>query len=442
VNAHRLLPWAWLLLGLFSTGCLTVPALVQVYKAPETELSDVQYIEVETFKVAETVAKQSGENISGPLKNELQKSKRFIIVDRVALDHVRDLNKARKEGIVEPDATRSEPLRLRPPDAILRGNVVAYKCETSAAPSGARPKEVVHEVVYDPLSWAMQTLHGFRRDELIQLEGSVAITYQLLDARTGAIRTSGESIHTSRRLYLRPLASGGEQDRLLRELSHQCVQDVANKLVRHKVTELVVFARGSEPVEEGIRQARAGNWNRAQECWEAALARDPNDHAALFDLGLAYRAHLDQERAIECFRRCAEIHASPLYKLMVESEERVAREDRVNEIELASGSDKCNLGIAFARDGDWKRAEAVWRKAVAEQPNDHAAVYNLGLARREQGDLKEACALLAQAKDLNRTDRRYQQEWARVAARIPAEGAKPAEQGAIVPVSATVPAQP
>jgi len=419
-------------------GCQTVPALVQVYKPPETELSDVRFIEVETFNVAETVAKQSGENVSGPLKNELQKSKRFVVVDRVELKRVRELLDARKEGLLDPEKPTSEPLRLRTADAILRGNVVAYKCESSAAPTGARSGTVVHEVLYDPVSWVLHGIAGFRQDELVQLEGSVAITYQLVDGRSGIVRCSGEAIHSQRRLYVRQLASGGEQERLLRELMNQCVQDVVNKLVRHKTTEIQLFATGNEQVQEGIKHVRAGDWSKAQTCWESALARNPDNHAALFNLGLAFKAHLEFDRALECFRRAAGLSPCPLYTSTLEKETLQTRQERLNEIEFAVGGEKTNRGIAFARDGDWQLAEEVWHKAIQEQPNEHAAYFNLAIARREQGDLKEAVTYLTQANKIEATNALYRQELSRATARVSSEPGKLPTPETIVPVSAKI----
>ena len=54
---------------------------------------------------------------------------------------------------------------------------------------------------------------------------------------------------------------------------------------------------GSEHIQRGNGLARRGDWRAAQSAWQAALAANPNDDAALYNLGLACEAQRDYRKA-------------------------------------------------------------------------------------------------------------------------------------------------
>jgi tetratricopeptide (TPR) repeat protein len=402
---RRIMPVVGMLLVGFATGCSNLPVVVPVYKPPEAELTDIRTIEVENFSVAESVAKQSGENVSGPLKNELQKTKRFQVVDRVNLDRVRELKAAQAEGLVTPASTsnssNSKPIS---PDAVLRGNVVAYKCVVEQALSGARESEVVHQIVYDPITYSatqlLRKIKGFRQEELVSLEASVALTFQLVDTRTGLVRSSGEAMHSRRQLYWKPLANGGEQERLLRSLLQECVTDVVNKLTCHQQLEPVRLLEGSARVNEGITAAKSGDWQVARQAWEKAIEADPNDHIALYNLGHAYRATLEPEKSLNYFRKAYAIKSEPIYRNLIELAETEQTAGQLRELELLNGTAIVNRGITLARYGQWLEAERVWREALEQDPNNYPAARNLSLVRKQQGDQVEAAKYAALADKL------------------------------------------
>ena len=65
-----------------------------------------------------------------------------------------------------------------------------------------------------------------------------------------------------------------------------------------------------------------------------------------------------------------------------------------------------NDGNAWAASGDWEQATRRWHDALVSEPENHAALYNLGVAAEARGDLASAHALYQQAAEIQ-GDRRY-----------------------------------
>ena len=63
--------------------------------------------------------------------------------------------------------------------------------------------------------------------------------------------------------------------------------------------------------------------------------------------------------------------------------------EKTSDIELEDNS-ATKDGVKSAKEGDWKNAEASWRNAVANDPQNAAAWYNLGVAAEVAGRYEEA----------------------------------------------------
>lgn len=64
--------------------------------------------------------------------------------------------------------------------------------------------------------------------------------------------------------------------------------------------------------------------------------------------------------------------------------------------------------LLMTRDFNWKGAEAELRRAVELAPNDGDALYQLGIARASQGDLKQAVELTTHALKINPLDANWE----------------------------------
>lgn len=108
--------------------------------------------------------------------------------------------------------------------------------------------------------------------------------------------------------------------------------------------------------------SQEGKWAQAAAVYRTALESEPNDPAALNDLGVALAKSGDLNDAIDSYRKAAAL--SP---------------------RVAAVHD--NLGVALQKKGDAPGAVREFRAAVEVEPSDAQAHENLGLALENQGDL-------------------------------------------------------
>lgn len=64
-----------------------------------------------------------------------------------------------------------------------------------------------------------------------------------------------------------------------------------------------------------------------------------------------------------------------------------------------------NLGVLYANQGDYQKAEQAYQSALRLDPNDQTANFNLGLLKQTQGKLDDAKNYLAKAPDLRVPER-------------------------------------
>jgi tetratricopeptide (TPR) repeat protein len=65
---------------------------------------------------------------------------------------------------------------------------------------------------------------------------------------------------------------------------------------------------------------------------------------------------------------------------------------------LAVGSGNLRKGNQAAAEGDWQTARREWEMALRDNPDSHAAHYNLGVAAEVAGDLPAAAAAFREAQ--------------------------------------------
>jgi tetratricopeptide (TPR) repeat protein len=146
---------------------------------------------------------------------------------------------------------------------------------------------------------------------------------------------------------------------------------------------LGAVAAGFVPSDAAEAEFRLGHQKQQQtefsgaiECYERAIAIDPNYAAAYSNLGVVKQQIGRLREAIAHYRQALAI-------------------DR-NLAETAS-----NLGSALAEAGETEEAIAEYERALSLNPNCAEALINLGLLREEQGDVAEAVRLYEQAIQVN-----------------------------------------
>lgn len=149
---------------------------------------------------------------------------------------------------------------------------------------------------------------------------------------------------------------------------------------------------------------KAGRGKEAVERARAEVDAAPRDAERLFTLGLA-QTEEDVQAAIAIFRRVLDAtprHALARYNLALalnridRTEDAIAELQRVIEIDPRAEV-HYTLGVILRHRGEFDRAAAALRGAIAAQPDHAHAHYTLGSVLHLQGDLAAAAASLRRA---------------------------------------------
>jgi tetratricopeptide (TPR) repeat protein len=142
---------------------------------------------------------------------------------------------------------------------------------------------------------------------------------------------------------------------------------------------------------------------------EKVVTLDPEDHDALYQLGVAYEKNKDLEDAMSTYRKVIESqpdHAKAHYRVGFiclrrrEFEEAIKAFEEAQRLEPGSADILFRLGQAFDRLQKHERAVSFFNQAV-EIDSDHLPSYkNMALAYDSMNKHKEALACLKRALEL------------------------------------------
>ncbi|WP_242725733.1 tetratricopeptide repeat protein [Microcoleus vaginatus] len=165
-----------------------------------------------------------------------------------------------------------------------------------------------------------------------------------------------------------------------------------------------------------FRQHQRGDWENvfdrvAEALGAVAAAFVPSDSAdAEFRLGVDLQQQADFGGAIECYERAIAInpnYAAAHSNLGVVKQqagrlpEAIAHYRQALAIDGNLAETASNLGSALAEAGETEEAIAEYERALSLNPNCAEALINLGLLREEQGDVAEAISCYEQAIQVN-----------------------------------------
>lgn len=278
LSRGTLLGGLWLL-----SGCCQF-AMVRCWEPPGVDMSGIRSVAVVDF------TGPHGDELSAALTARLAASHSFTLVDPAELQA--DQHAICAEGTC--DAGWIQRARERGVDAVLVGEVTEYRCddELCEAAAGKRRTDISEGVTAAPQS-------------ALQREAVLTVSFRLLDARTGETRASQSTTHR----YRQDSQSSGKpllpRHEVLTQLADLCVEDFLADLTPHpqeaemKLARGGWYGRGATEVRGGNRQAEAGDWDAARDHWQAAVDRNPECDAALYNLALDAAHRQQYERAEE-----------------------------------------------------------------------------------------------------------------------------------------------
>jgi tetratricopeptide (TPR) repeat protein len=130
----------------------------------------------------------------------------------------------------------------------------------------------------------------------------------------------------------------------------------------------------------GILYAKRGRWSEARDALERAVALEPRDIDAWTNLGWLASEFKQLERAREAFSKALVL--DPQYG-------------------------RAHAGVAgvyVEAEGDYDKAIAAYRLALAVEPDNAAYLYDMGWAHYRKGSTDEALEILLRASALNPND--------------------------------------
>ena len=93
------------------------------------------------------------------------------------------------------------------------------------------------------------------------------------------------------------------QEELINQLTETCLEEFVRMLAPHRrpcemeLASCEFWVKGRQEVRAGTKWALAGDWSRAEENWRQAIAVNPHNHAALFNLSIAAARRQDYSTA-------------------------------------------------------------------------------------------------------------------------------------------------
>lgn len=270
------------LFSLLTSGCIRT-AVVKFWEPAAIDVSSLNQLAVLEFQGNE------GKSIAATLSSQLWENEFYTIVDPAPLSRELQLASYEEGGIHDVNFHEFlAPARAQGIDGVVMGEVVEYQCQDQqvrrvgmAISSGGTPNRS-----------GAGGIGGEFRENVVR-EGVVTISFRLIDVETGEIRAAHQVSHRytgDSEVVAGKLPSQAE---VLDGLTQKCLEEIVEMLAPHEATCRIqlatcdVWTRGRRDVKEGNRHAIEGDWELAEKQWQAAVDKEPRNHAALFNLAVA-----------------------------------------------------------------------------------------------------------------------------------------------------------
>ena len=294
--------------------------MINVKKPAQYNVSDIKRVAVFDF----AGPGNSGQMLATKFTNQLWKSQYFSLMERKELKKILDEHALQMSGIVN-DSTVVEFGKLIGVDGIIVGDVTAYDI------SDRRGREKVKEKVWkgdyetDKKGNVIYVTEGRKKvkkklyvEELVERAFinrtvSVAAGFRLISIETGEIRASDSDSKSSSRKYYPHKDNIPSGDQVLDALSDQVVSKFIPMITPYNVAVSKEFDEDNDQVDLGIEFAQQNLWDKAEQIWQAEVAKDPQNSAALYNLGIAAEVMGDLDTAEQYYDQALSIEPKDLY---------------------------------------------------------------------------------------------------------------------------------
>jgi curli biogenesis system outer membrane secretion channel CsgG len=309
-------------------GCVTTMP-IQMTVPAETDISNVRRLAVMPFDG------RGGAEVRSAVETALLNAQvngipYFTMVTRDQLDRVvAEQNKG--HSVRFDNQTAPSVGRLLGADALVTGSVTEYDTtdnrysqqweRTTYSGDGKKSKKTINA-------------------PCLKREARIALTAKFINARTGQViaskplvasTTAEDCAETNSQIDV------ADKNVMLMGVANKVAMDLVNKITPHRVTKRVELrsaddggGRVTEQVKRGYQYATNGRWDLAISEWEQAAQVNPNSAAAHYNLGVAYEAQGQLERARTSYDKAAQLKADTLYiRSSADIEQRIREADEV-----------------------------------------------------------------------------------------------------------------
>lgn len=297
-------------------GCAQT-AHFQVWQPAELDVSGIHRLAVLDFRGQD----KTGQLARSELVARLWDSGFYSIVDPTELNAIVHTSMTGIDG--EPDLREAlEVARRLGIDAILVGEVIR-----SGSERGLRNGRRILTERGDPRnpydrSGETEGVEMHRRGGpdpfFLERDVSVALSVELIDVHTGQVRAKRQgSYRADAELH------GGQgyvpsreaaTNEMIAKWARETTELLTPHLIRYEV-ELAVprLDLWASKIREGNNDAKKGNWEKAARSWQAVLDADPQNHVALYNLGLAHAARFDYSQAVAMLQDANRLNRNTTY---------------------------------------------------------------------------------------------------------------------------------
>ena len=276
----------WCAALLAAGGCATTTASFRTLEPAELDIAAVRSVAFMRFSGPEDLA----ENARAGIETKMRASGMYQVVDS---SKVREQVLPQYLDQTRPAFNNLELGRRLGVDAILIGRV--DQDLNFGAGNGTHRFRVGEPRI------ALRT-----KIQLIDVAtGGVLAERESIQRYNGAISTTDDDIPTTAEVLDDLLAKGVDE-----------VTGAIAPRVKEVDVELAgpTFGAAAGEIRRGNRLASDGDWVSAVTAWQEALQEDNQNHAALYNLGLAHEAAGEHERAVHFYQAALQAEDQPTYR--------------------------------------------------------------------------------------------------------------------------------
>ncbi len=255
-----------------------------------------------------------GPAVGNVLVSQLTTQGYYQIVERGNIQSVMKEHAFNMTGAVDPGTIKELGVILGA-DAIITGEIVSYNVETN------RRTEMVEKKIGTGKYQEVEKTNPFTKkkykvkeeimktvlvpEERTSKSGTVSINYRMVDIASGKIVVSKTQSSSSQRSY-KDNIPGDDQilNTLLGNVTEAFVKDISPHYV--VIMKRLVKSK-ADSKEMGAAYAKQGEWKRASEIWERLSVGKQNDAALWHNLGVAYEAMGEVDKAEQTYNKALKI---------------------------------------------------------------------------------------------------------------------------------------